>query len=94
MPIVFGAGVSYSPLLYRQRSEWPAISQLLVKDVTQPKSRDLETDELLSEYEQRITASFGIISRAIEKGRLDALIVLIADRGDVFDESEDRKSVV
>lgn len=87
MPIVLGAGVSYSPLIYRQRSQWPAVSALLIGDVTQPQSREREDDERLADYEQRIAASFEAISEAIEAARLDALILLYADRGDVFDES-------
>ncbi len=87
MPIVLGVGVSYSPLLYRRRSEWPAISRFLVGDVTQPQSRELETDDLLSDYEGRIGASLELAMEAIARSRLDALIVLTADRGEQFDAS-------
>lgn len=87
MPIVLGVGVSYSPLLYRQRSAWPAVSRLLVGEVTQPKSREKESEELLSDYERRIGASFEVAAEAIAKSRLDALIVITGDRGDSFDAS-------
>jgi len=87
MPIVVGAGVSYSPLIYRRRSQWPAVSKLLVRDVIQPKSRKDEDDQRLADYEQRAAASFEAISELIAGARLDALVILYADRGDLFDDS-------
>lgn len=87
MPIVLGVGVSHSPLMYRQRSQWPAISRYLVGDVTQPQSREHECDETLAAYERRIGASFEAVRTVLQAGRLDALIVLCTDRADVFDES-------
>ncbi len=87
MPIVLGVGVSYSPLMYRPRSQWPGISHYLVGEVTQPQSREREVAEVLATYERRIAASFEATCSVIQAGRLDALIVLCADRADVFDES-------
>lgn len=87
MPIVFGVGASYSPLLYRPRSQWSAIARHLVGNVTQPKSREREDPALLANYERRIGAAFDTAANALDEARLDALVVLIADRGDMFDGS-------
>lgn len=87
MPIVLGAGLSYSPLMYRPRSRWPAISEFLVGDIVQPESREGETEERLADYERRIAAGFAELAGAIDAAKLDALILLHSDRGDVFDLS-------
>jgi hypothetical protein len=87
MPIVLGAGVSYSPLLYRPRSAWESVAACLRKGVIQPKNAEAEDAAMLADYERRITDGFAAIGKAIADGRLDALILLSADRGSQFDSS-------
>lgn len=87
MSIVLGAGLSYSPLMYRPRDRWPAISDYLVGDVVQPAAREGETEAQLADYEKRIAAAFDQLAGVIAEGNLDALILLYSDRGDVFDVS-------
>ncbi|HMO74355.1 MAG TPA: hypothetical protein PKD99_01275 [Sphingopyxis sp.] len=87
MPIVLGVGLSHSPLMYRPRSRWRDISEFLVGDIVQPRSREEETEERLADYERRIGAAFGTLAGLIDAAELDALILLHADRGDVFDLS-------
>lgn len=87
MPIVLGAGVSYSPLIYRQRSDWPDVSDFLIGEVIQPEARASESEERLADFERRICGSFDELCGIIATAQLDALILLCADRGDMFDES-------
>ncbi len=87
MTIVIGAGVGYSPLLYRTRSRWSAVAGILRKDAIQPKSAGLEDDKVLDDYDRRIAEGFSALERGIAKGDLDALILLTADRGSQFDPS-------
>ncbi len=87
MSLVLGAAVSHSPLVYRPRSTWADISQALVGEVTQPASRERESEALLVEYERRIGDGLDELGKVVDDGALDALIVLYADRHDVFDDS-------
>lgn len=87
MPIVLGAGVSYSPLLYRPRSTWETVAALLRAGVTQPKSAETEDDVILADYERRIADGFAALGKTIANGKLDALILLSADRDSQFDSS-------
>ena len=87
MPLVAGTAVSYSPLLYRPREQWGAIARHLVGDVVQPNRRSDEDADLLAAYERRIAAAFDRLTGVIDASELDALVVLYADRGDIFDDS-------
>jgi hypothetical protein len=87
MPIIVGAGVSYSPLLYRSRDAWGAVSEFLRQDAIQPKSAAAEDDAVLDDYHRRIAQGFSAVEQVIAKGNLDALILLTADRGSQFDSS-------
>ena len=87
MTIVVGAGVGYSPLLYRKRDEWASIAEFLRKDAIQPNSAGSENDEVLGDYDRRISHGFAAIERVLAEGALDALILITADRGSQFDDS-------
>jgi hypothetical protein len=87
MTIVVGAGLGYSPLLYRKRDEWEAVGEFLRKDAIQPKSAGTENDEVLGDYDRRISEGFSAIEQVLAKGALDALILITADRGSQFDNS-------
>lgn len=87
MPVVMGAAVSYSPLLYRERSRWTAVSDHLREGVIQPKASRSEDDSLLDDYNLRIAAGLDALHQAIGRSSLDALILITADRGSQFDSS-------
>lgn len=87
MPLFFGAGVSYSPLLYRPRAEWEAVADFLTGDEPQPEAAAAETPALLDDYAKRLSGAFAQVAQSIANANLDALIVITADRGDLFDES-------
>ncbi|MBO9377636.1 hypothetical protein GG804_12730 [Sphingomonas histidinilytica] len=87
MPIVMGAAVSHSPLLYRERSAWNAVSAILRKDAIQPKSAAAEGADMLDGYADRVTRGLSAIQQAIARADLDAIILLSADRGTQFDSS-------
>ncbi len=87
MPLILGTGVSYSPLLYRRRSEWQSVASFLIGDAPQPEAASAETPAVLDNYASRLSSAFEQLERSIGKAQLDALIVLTADRGDLFDES-------
>ncbi|WP_197277084.1 hypothetical protein [Sphingomonas profundi] len=85
MPIVAGAGLSYSPLLYRSRDAWPQVAQLLRGDAIQPRRAADEDAALLDGYAARIADALGTLDRHIASAALDALILITADRGSQFD---------
>jgi hypothetical protein len=87
MPIVAVAGLSYSPLLYRERSQWPKIAEFLRGTAIQPKSASEETDVVLDDFAGRIANAFAMLERGIIDAKLDALILICADRGSQFDPS-------
>tara|TARA_R110000782_G_scaffold78276_10_gene155782 strand:- start:16934 stop:17854 length:921 start_codon:yes stop_codon:yes gene_type:complete len=87
MPIIMGAGVGYSPLLYRDRKKWGAVSEFLRNGIIQPKSAGAEDDSVLDDYDRRISDAFFTVEQVIAKSNLDALILITADRGSQFDSS-------
>ena len=87
MPIVMGAGVGYSPLLYRGREDWPAVSAWLRGDAIQPRGAAAEDEAVLDGYAKRIDRGFDAVGQAITDAQLDALILILADRGSHFDSS-------
>lgn len=87
MPIVAGAGVSYSPLLYRARTEWNAVADYLRKDAIQPRGADKEDAVALDDFDRRIASGFAAVQQAMERQKLDALILLSADRNSQFDSA-------
>jgi hypothetical protein len=85
MPLVHAEALSYSPLLYRPLARWSEVRAMLVGDVTQPLSAKEETPERLEQYARTIDEAFWFAAERLALARLDALIVLVADRGRVFD---------
>ena len=85
MPLVHGEALSYSPLLYRPQARWADVRAALVGDVTQPLSAREETSERLEACARMLDEAFWFAAERLERARLDALIVLVADRGRVFD---------
>lgn len=87
MPIIMGAALSYSPLLYRERGAWDAVSAFLRKGAIQPKSAAAEDGQVLDGYAERVRNGLSAIEQAIARAELDAIILLSADRGTQFDSS-------
>lgn len=87
MPLVYGQAVSFSPLLYRPRERWHDVQAMLTGDVVQPAAAALETDELLGQYAARINDAFWLAGERLKTSHLDALVVLVADTGRTFDDS-------
>lgn len=87
MPIVVGAGVSYSPLIYRERAQWSAVSHFLRGDAIQPKSSADESDALLDDYAGRVAKGLDTLAQRLAAAKIDALILITADRGSWFDLS-------
>lgn len=85
MPLVHAEALSYSPLLYRPRARWAEVRALLTADVTQPLSAREETPERLDEYGRAIDEAFWFAAERLARARLDTLIVLVSDRGQLFD---------
>jgi hypothetical protein len=85
MPLVHGEALSYSPLLYRARAHWADVRDMLVGDVTQPLAVREETPERLDEYARILNEAFWFAAERLAHAQLDALIVLVSDRGRVFD---------
>lgn len=87
MPLVDAFALSYSPLLYRPRNRWPAVHAFMSGDTVQPAAFHDETPERLDAYRARIDMAFATMADAIAAARLDALVVLVADRARVFDDT-------
>lgn len=87
MPLVFGAALSHSPLLYRDQRLWGDVYRSLTGSVPQPVSASQETADLLGAYAARIEAVFDRLASRIQAARLDALVVLLADRSRYFSDA-------
>ncbi len=87
MPLVVGAAMSYSPLLYRERAQWAEVHALLAGDVPQPCAFADETPAVLDDYARRIDGAFVAVGNAFARARVDAVVLLTADRGSVFDDT-------
>ena len=87
MPIVAGAAVSYSPLIYRQRAHWNDVAKFLRQQAIQPKSAEAEDAAALDGLVPRIDSGFAAVEQMIARQGLDALILISADRGSQFDSS-------
>src|ERR1039458_1279705 len=85
MPLVHGEALSYSPLLYRPLARWAEVRGMLVGDVTQPLSAKAETPERLEQYAGMLDEAFWFAAERLALAQLDTLVVLVADRGQVFD---------
>ncbi len=87
MPLVYGQALSFSPLLYRERARWGDVRAALVGDIVQPRAAADETPERLDTYAQRLDEAFWFAGERLAAMRLDALVVLVADNGRVFDDT-------
>jgi hypothetical protein len=87
VPLALGQALSYSPLLYRPRERWPDIYAALVGETVQPASAENETAAFLDAAFNRVDAAFRAAAARFEAAALDAVVVLVADRGRLFDAS-------
>jgi protocatechuate 4,5-dioxygenase beta chain len=87
MPLAGAYALSHSPVLYRPPERWPKLHAYLTGDIVQPAAFHDETAEMLEAYALRIDAAFAALADAVGTARLDALVVLVADRARAFDET-------
>ena len=87
MPLVWGAAVSHSPLMYRPLESWPVITRWLRGDVPQPAAAGQESPEHFAQSAVVMDASFHALGETLRRARLDALVVMTADRQRSFDDS-------
>jgi protocatechuate 4,5-dioxygenase beta chain len=87
VPLIYGQAVSYSPLLYRPRERWSDVRAALTGEVVQPRAAEAETPERLDDQARRLDAAFWLAAERLADCALDALVVLVADRNRVFDET-------
>lgn len=73
--------------MYQQREHWADIYAALVGDVVQPASAENETAATLDAACNRIDAAFRAAAARFEAAALDAVVVIVADRGRLFDAS-------
>lgn len=84
MPLGLGLAVSHSPLYYRPREQWEEIYRKLVGDVPQDTRAEVETAEVLEEYQTRLEAGFEAIRSALASYHPDVLVIAMSDSGRVF----------
>jgi hypothetical protein len=70
--------------MYESRERWPAVYAALVGETVQPGSAAAETPDFLDAAAARIDDAFRLAAARIEEARLDALVVLVADRQRAF----------
>lgn len=73
--------------MYRSRDRWQAIRQSLTGSVPQPAAAREETPDHLTEASRSIDGSFRAMRESMANARLDAVIVLVADRARTFDDA-------
>jgi Catalytic LigB subunit of aromatic ring-opening dioxygenase len=88
MPLGLGLAVSHSPVYYRPREQWEEIYQRLVGEVPQDTRAEIETPEVLDDYETRLDAGFGTLKSALESYEPDALVIAMSDTGRVFGSAQ------
>ncbi len=88
MPVVLGAAISNSPVLYRPRERWDDIYRQLIKDVPQPNRAETETAETLDDYAKRIDAGFGELKKQLAAAKPDTVVVLSSDKGRIFNDTQ------
>lgn len=84
MSLAYGQALSYSPLMYEPRERWSAVYAALVGNAVQPATAANETPDVLNAAAARFDAAFRRAAERIEAARIDALVVLVADRQRVF----------
>lgn len=87
MPLVWGGALSCSPVLYRPREQWPGITKALTGSVPQPAAAREETPQRFAQAAAGIEASFDALRESLSRARVEALVVLVADRGRFFDDA-------
>src|SRR6476620_11028592 len=88
MPLGLGLAVSHSPLYYRPRDQWEDIYHALVGEVPQDNRAEVETPEMLDEYNKRLDAGFDALKKALRDYKTDALVVAMSDTGRVFGSAQ------
>ncbi len=87
MPIGLGIASSHAPSLVAPRERWPAIYELIVKNVPQPTVAERETPEVIDDYVDRVRSSFGKLREELEAYDPDVLIIIGGDQSEMFDRS-------
>ena len=83
-----GLAASKAYAIFRPREDWAKIYNSIPRAGidTRPFNAQGETPELIQGYIDRVNNAFGVLKKQIEQYRPDALIVLGADRGEIFSE--------
>lgn len=87
MPLVAGFASSHAPGMFEPVDRWDQVYAGMpeyMKD-SQPASAKAETVEVMRAYKAHIDQNFVTIAKAVEEARLDALIIVGDDQGDMFD---------
>ncbi len=84
MAIGLGLAVAHSPLYYRPRETWEDIYRALIGATPQDTRADIETSDLLDEYEARMHAAFDSLSAKLAAYSPEALVMIVSDTGRVF----------
>jgi protocatechuate 4,5-dioxygenase beta chain len=87
VPLIYGQAISYSPLFYRARERWSDVRDVLTGAVVQPRAAAAETPERLDAAARAIDDAFRQAAERLAAAELDALVVLVADRGRTFDDT-------
>lgn len=87
MPLIWGAAMSYSPLMYRPPERWPALSRALRGSVPQPAAAAAETADHLAKGVQLIGESIDRLRESLHRARIETLVLLVADRQRAFDDA-------
>ena len=87
--IGLGFASSHAPAMFCPKEVWPRIYANIPEYMkqSQPHTAKLETGEVIDSYIRRINAALGVLARAIEDYRPDAIICIGDDQEDMYDAS-------
>jgi len=83
-----GLAASYTHAMYRDPSEWKKIHDWLAGGAPQPLELAEETDAVIEEQAQRVTADLGKLRAELDAYSPSAMIVLVSDTGRLFSRAQ------
>ena len=87
MPIVLGLASSHAPSMFTPPELWPQVHKGLTRQVPQPPRFAEETPEVVAQHAGRVNAAFKVLRETIEAAKIDLVVLVGDDQGEVFNSA-------
>lgn len=84
MPIVLGLASSHAPSMFSPPEAWPQIHKGLTREVPQPRKLAEETAAVIESFVARINTAFDNLRARLDAARVEVLLIVGDDQGEVF----------